>query len=233
MMRILVLAIISAIPGWPLRRLLYRLFFGYRFGEGARIAMLSVVDAKKLTMAEGAKIRGVGNAILNLDELDMGPYSKMGGPRFGGNRVRGTANKPSYPKAALRLGPCASVGLEHYFDVCADIELGPNVVVAGLGTVFFTHTFHRPDFEPIHIGRDVFIGSNCRFQMGTSVADGCVVGMGAVVVQPVLVSGAMVGGVPAKVISDDAGYDAAAAFKLRGHPYFDGERIVHPPSRQG
>lgn len=230
MIRILALALISVIPGWPLRRSLYRLF-GYRFGKGARISMLSVVDAKKLTMGEGARIRGIGNAILSLHELDMGAFATIGGPRFGGTRVRGTANKPSYASAALRLGPCAIVELEHYFDVCADIELGPNVVVAGLGTVFFTHTFHRSEFEPIHIGRDVFIGSNSRFQMGTSVADGCVVGMGAVVVQPVTATGALVGGVPAKVISDDAQYDAAAAFALRRRPYFDGERVVHPPAQ--
>ena len=233
MIRILALATVSAIPGWPLRRTLYRMLFGYRFGKGARIAMLSIVDAKKLVMAEGAKIRGVGNVIISLHELDMGPYATIGGPRFGGNRVRGTANKPSRPHAALRLGPCAIVELDHYFDVCADVDLGPNVVVAGLGTVFFTHTFHRPEFEPIHIGRDVLIGSNCRFQMGTSVADGCVVGMGAVVVKPLGTSGALLGGVPAKVISDNAEYEAAAAFKLRRRPYFDGERIVQPPAQQG
>ena len=59
------------------------------------------------------------------------------------------------------------------------------MVVGGLGSVFFTHTFHRAEFEPIRIGCDVYIGSNARFQMGTSVADGCVVGMGAVVVKPI------------------------------------------------
>lgn len=231
MIRLLALAIISAIPGWPLRAGLYRLFFGYRFGEGARISMLSIVDARRLTMAEGAKIRGAGNALLNLHELEMGPYATIGGPRFGGNRVRGTANKPSYPEAALRLGACSIVEIDHYFDVCADIELGPNVVVAGLGTVFFTHTFHRAEFEPIRIGRDVLIGSNCRFQMGTSVADGCVVGMGAVVVKPFESPGALLGGVPAKIVSEDAGYDAPAAFALRRRPYFDGERVVHPPAQ--
>lgn len=228
MIRILTLALISAVPGWPLRRVLYRLLFGYRFGRGARIAMYSIVDARTLTMAEGARIRGAGNVILSLRELDMGPYATMGGPRFGGNRVRGTANKPSYPPAALRIGPCAIVELDNYFDVCADIELGANVVIGGLGTVFFTHTFHRPEFEPIRIGRDVYVGSNCRFQMGASVADGCIVGMGAVVVKPIEAEGALVGGVPAKVIAEDAAYDAPAAFRLRRRPYFDGERVVMP-----
>lgn len=231
MIRILVLTLISAVPGWPLRRALYRAFFGYRFGPGARIGMYSVIDAKKLMMAEGAKIRGAGNVMLNLHELDMGAYATMGGPRLGGNRVRGTANKPTYPHAALRIGPCAIVELEHYFDVCADIELGANVVVGGLGSVFFTHTFHRAEFEPIRIGRDVYIGSNCRFQMGVSVADGCIVGMGAVVVKSIEAHGALVGGVPAKVIAEDAGYDAPTAFAMRHRPYFDGARVIHPPAR--
>lgn len=230
MIRIISLALISAIPGWPLRKLFYRAFFGYRFGTNARIAMYSIVDAKKLTMAEGAKIRGAGNVMLNLHELDMGPFATIGGPRFGGNRIRGTANKPTYPPAALRIGPCAIIELDHYFDLCADIELGANVVVGGLGTVFFTHTFHRAEFEPIRIGRDVYIGSNARFQMGASVGDGCIVGMGAVVVKPTEATGALVGGVPAKVIAEDAEYDARAAFALRRRPYFDGERVIHPPA---
>jgi len=229
MIRILALALISAIPGWPLRKPLYRAF-GYRFGKGARISMFSLIDAKKLTMAEGAKIRGAGNIVLNLHELDMGAFATLGGPRQGGNRVRGTANKPTYPHAALRIGPCAIVELEHYFDVCADIELGANVVVGGLGTVFFTHTFHRAEFEPIRIGRDVYIGSNARFQMGTSVGDGCIVGMGAVVVKQIEATGALIGGVPAKVIAENAEYDAPAAFALRRRPYFDGERVIHPPA---
>lgn len=228
MLRIAVLALISTIPGWPLRRALYSALFGYKFGPGARIGMYSLVDAKKLTMAEGAKIRGAKNVFLNLHELEMGPFATIGGPRLGGCRVRGTAHKPTYPHATLRLGPCAIVEIEHYFDLCADIDLGANVVVGGLGTVFFTHTFHRAEFEPIHIGRNVYIGSNARFQMGTSVGDGCIVGMGAVVVKPVEATGALVGGVPAKVISEDAGYDAPTAFAMRRRPYFDGERVIHP-----
>ncbi len=226
--RILLLTLISAVPGWPLRRLLYSTLFGYRFGKGARIAMLSVVDARQLDMAEGAKVRGAKNLLLNLHELTMGPYSRIGGPRLGGCRAVGTAHKPGYPHAALRLGPCSVIEMEHYFDVCADIEFGANVIVGGLGSYFFTHTFHRPEFMPIHIGNNVYVGTNCRFQMGSSVGDGCIVGMGAVVVRPIEATGALLGGVPAKVIAEDAEYDAPAAFVLRGSPYFDGERVVHP-----
>lgn len=228
MFRLLTLSLISAVPGWPVRRWLYRAFFGYRFGKGARIAMFSVVEAERLSMAEGARIRGVKNLLLNLHELDMGAYATIGGPRFGGNRVRGTAHKPGYPAAALRMGPCSIIEVEHYFDLCADIELGANVVVGGLGSVFFTHTFHRPEFEAIRIGDDVYVGSNCRFQMGTSIADGCVVGMGAVVVKPITTKGALVGGVPARVIAENADYDPAAAFALRRRPYFRDGRVDHP-----
>lgn len=226
--RVVLLAIIGVLPGWPLRRALYRALFGYRFGKGARIAAFNVIDARTLTMAEGAKIRGAGNIVLNLHELDMGPYATIGGPRQGGNRVRGTANKPSYPHAALRVGPCAIVELEHYFDVCADIEIGANVVLGGLRSVFFTHTFHEPEFRPIRIGRDVYVGSNAKFQMGVSVADGCIVGLGAVVVKDIETPGALAAGVPAKVVREDAGYDPRAAFAMRRRPYFDGERVVMP-----
>jgi serine acetyltransferase len=66
--------------------------------------------------------------------------------------------------------------------------------------------------------------------MGTSVGDGCIVGMGAVVVKPIEATGALIGGVPAKVIAENAEYDAPAAFALRRRPYFDGERVIHPPA---
>lgn len=228
MLRLLALALIGVLPGWPLRRALYSALFGYRFGKGARIAAFSLIDARKLTMAEGARIRGASNVILNLHELEMGAYATIGGPRFGGNRVRGTANKRSYPHATLRLGPCAIVELEHYFDVCADVEIGANTVIGGLRSVFFTHTFHEPEFRPIHIGRDCYVGSNCKFQMGVSVADGCAVGMGAVVVKSIETPGALAAGVPAKVVREDAGLDTRAAFALRRRPYFDGQRVIQP-----
>ena len=43
MLRFAGLAFIGLVPGWPLRRALYRLFFGYRFERGARIDRKSVV----------------------------------------------------------------------------------------------------------------------------------------------------------------------------------------------
>lgn len=230
MPRLALLALIGVLPGWPLRRLLYGTF-GYRFGCGARIAWGNLVDARRLEMAEGAKIRGIGNVLLNLHELTMGPFATIGGPRFGGNRVRGTAHKRGYPCAAMRLGACAIVEVEHYFDLCADIEIGANTVIGGIRSVFFTHTFHEPEFRPIRLGRDVYVGSNCRFQMGVDVADGCIVAMGAVVVNNADMAGALIGGVPAKVLRDDAGYVASEAFALRRRPYLALDHVVVMPPK--
>lgn len=229
MLRLAILALIGALPGWPVRRVLYSALFGYRFGGGARIAWGNLVDARGLDMAEGAKIRGMGNVLLNLHELTMGPFATIGGPRFGGNKVRGTAHKKAYPCAAMRLGACAIIEVDHYFDLCADIDIGANTVIGGIRSVFFTHTFHEPEFRPIRLGRDIYVGSNCRFQMGVDVADGCIVGMGAVVVKSLEATGALVGGVPAKVLRDDAGYVAKDAFALRRRPYADMDgQVVEP-----
>ncbi len=219
MARLAILTLVAALPGWPLRRLAYRALFGYRFGRGARIAWLNIIDARELELAQGAQIRGFGNVLLNLHRLEMGPYATIGGPRFGGNRVRGTGHKHGYPPATFRMGACSIVEIEHYLDLCADIDIGANTVIAGLGSTFFTHAFHEPEFRPIRIGRDVLVGSNARFQMGVSVADGCVIGIGAVVVRDIGTPGALAGGVPARVIREDAGYDAPSAFALRRRPY--------------
>ena len=52
---------------------------------------------------------------------------------------------------------------------------------------------------PIHIGKNVWIGSNATVLPGVSIGDGAIVAAGAVVTKDVP-ENTIVGGVPAKVI---------------------------------
>ena len=54
-------------------------------------------------------------------------------------------------------------------------------------------------YAPIHIGKNVWIGANATVLAGVTIGDGAVVAAGAVVAKDVA-PGAVVGGVPAKVI---------------------------------
>lgn len=228
MMRLVGLALVALTPGWPIRRFLYRVFFKFRIAPKARIGMLNLLDIRSLEMEEGACIQGILNVFMSVDRVRMGPYSRIGSPRVGLNLFRGTANKAGYPPATLTLGPCTLVTLFHYFDLAGDITFGADCVVGGIRCVFFTHTLYMPQFEPVTIGDRVYIGSNCLFQMGSGIASDSIVGMGAVVVSKIEEPDALVGGLPARVLRSDYGYDARAAFELRKRPFFDGERVVMP-----
>lgn len=229
-MRLLGLALVSMTPGWPLRRLLYRALFGFKIAPRARIGMLNLLDIRSLEMAEGASIQGIGNVFMSVHSVRMGPWSRIGSPRVGMNLFRGTANKPSYPPSTLTLGPCSVMTLFHYFDLCGDITFGANCVVGGIRSVFFTHTLYLPQFEPIEIGDRVYIGSNCLFQMGASIADDSIVGLGSVVVSRMEEPDALVAGSPARVARSAYGYDAKAAFALRRKRFWENGAVVEPPA---
>lgn len=228
-MRLLGLMLVAITPGWPLRRLLYRRLFGFKIERAARIGMLNILDIRNLEMAEGATIQGVGNIFMSVHAVRMGPHSRIGSPRVGMNLFRGTANKKGYPPATLTLGPCTLVTLFHYFDLCGDITFGANCVVGGIRSVFFTHTLYLPQFESIVIGDRVYIGSNCLFQMGAAIASDSIVGLGSIVVSAIDEPDSLVVGSPARVARSNYGYDAKAAFALRGKRFWEDGSVVEPP----
>lgn len=89
-------------------------------------------------------------------------------------------------------------------------SIGDNVMM-GPECMIFTrnHEFARVDipmnqqgmkeFEPVSIGNDVWIGARVTILPGVHIADGCIIGAGAVVTKDVP-EYAMVGGNPARVL---------------------------------
>lgn len=219
--RYVLLALTSLVPLGSLRRLLYRRLFGFKLGKGARIAMLNFLDIGQLELGDGAALRGLGNVFLSVNRVTLGDHAAIGAPRIGLNLFRGTRNKPHYPQSALRLGSCSRIELMHYFDLCGDVDVGCNVVVGGIKSVFFTHTFHKSEFEPVRIGDNCYIGSNCLFQMGASIPADSMVGMGSVVTKQLVGENCFIAGVPAQVVKEKCGYSAREAFALRKLPFHE------------
>jgi acetyltransferase-like isoleucine patch superfamily enzyme len=227
-MRQLMLLFVALVPFMRLRLFLYRLLFGFKIAKTAKIRMFNFLDIRELVMKDHAEIRGFGNAFMSMYRLELDEYARIGAPRVGLNFFRGTANKRHIPAAGMKLGKCSVIELFHYFDNCGEIEIGNNVVIGGIRSVFFTHALYKDSYEPIVIKDDVYVGSNCLFQMGVTIAERCVVGLGSVVVKPIDQPDSFIAGVPARVAKENMGFDMRSAMKLRRRPYWDGSRVVLP-----
>jgi acetyltransferase-like isoleucine patch superfamily enzyme len=111
---------------------------------------------------------------------------------------------------SIRLGERCAVGRgAELIAYRTSIHIGDNVRIAA--NVFIAganHRFDNPSLpiveqgftsEPVTIGDDVWIGFGACILPGVSLGSGCIVGAGAVVTKDVP-AGAIVGGVPAKII---------------------------------
>lgn len=79
------------------------------------------------------------------------------------------------------------------------VLIGHNVVLATLNHDFAPEKRSSLHPAPVLIGKNVWIGSNSTILPGVTIGDGAVVAAGAVVTKDVA-AGAVVGGVPARVI---------------------------------
>lgn len=231
-LKLIILIVIACLPFHYFRRFLYRKILGFKLAPTSKIDMFNLLDIQELCMDEQSHIRGFGNIFLSVHRAEFAPYSRIGGPRVGLNLFRGTANKENYPPARFQLGPCSIIELFHYFDLCSDIIIGSNVVVGGIKSVFFTHTLYKPEFKPIHIKDDTYIGSNCLFQMDVSIPPRCVLGLGSVIVDRFEDENTFIAGVPAKIVRKDYGYNAREAFCMRGLYYWDGVNFLSPHNNE-
>lgn len=108
----------------------------------------------------------------------------------------------------LEIGDRSGVGvncrLSGHIVIGNDVMMGPNCIMRT-----YSHAHDRIDipmdqqgFEPervMHIGDDVWIGTNVIILPGVNIGSHCIIGAGAVVTRDVP-DYAIVGGVPAKVI---------------------------------
>ena len=79
--------------------------------------------------------------------------------------------------------------------------IGHNVVLATINHDLKPENNRRNHYAPIHIGKHAWIGSNATVLAGVTIGEWAVVAAGAVVTKDVP-AGAVVGGVPAKVIKE-------------------------------
>ncbi len=103
-----------------------------------------------------------------------------------------------------RIGKNSIVNQNCRLDNRGGIEIGENVSISPhVHILTADHDLASPGFEgserPVRLGDRVFIGSRAIILPGVTLGEGCAVGAGSVVTKDVA-PGAIVAGVPAKVI---------------------------------
>lgn len=113
----------------------------------------------------------------------------------------------------IRIGNHCSIGEHSHITACHSITIGDNLLTGRY--VYISDNAHgeavasqlaippsqRPLYVkgPVVIGNNVWIGESARILSGVTIGDGAIIGANAVVTHDVP-NGAVVGGVPAKVI---------------------------------
>lgn len=181
-------------PRHVLFRIAARLRNGSRIAFGARLKRTSAITlGRDCRVHTDATLDGSG-----------------GGGLVFGDRV--TINRHAHVQASrggVRFAD--GVGINNFalvngaggVEVGRDTLIGPHVTI-----VSYSHRYDDPDrpiaaqgyeYAPVRIGADVWIGANAVVLAGVTIGDGAVVAAGAVVREDVP-PGAVVGGVPARVL---------------------------------
>lgn len=111
-----------------------------------------------------------------------------------------------YKPSNISIGSGTIIGDHVFIDGRAKVKIGSNTDIASQVMIYNSeHDLADPSFkaieEPVSIGDYCFIGPRVIIMPGVNIADGAVVAGGAVVTKDVP-AGAIVGGIPAKVIGD-------------------------------
>lgn len=112
-----------------------------------------------------------------------------------------------YDPKKFKAGYLTTPGMmPHIYINCINgIEIGDNVYIAsGVKIISANHDICKYtkhiNTSPIKIGNNVWIGANAIILPGVEIADGCIIGAGAVVTKSFLEKNCIIAGNPAKVI---------------------------------
>jgi acetyltransferase-like isoleucine patch superfamily enzyme len=214
-LRLLFLLGIAFLPSFA-KRLLYRLFFGYKIGKRVKIGF-SVIDAKECVIDDDVKI-GHLNLFVQTKKLMIGDNARIGHLNIirGGeevilgryceilrlNEINAIPNPIASNPVDQRfiLGNGSVIAASHKIDFSDKVEFGKCVILGGRNSSLWTH--NRQSTEQIKIGDYAYLGSEIRIAPGGEIPAKCVVGIGSVITKKFEVENTLIAGVPAKVVKD-------------------------------
>ena len=213
--RLFVLALIGLLPSF-LKRLCYRLLFGYHIGRRVRIGF-SIIDAQECHIEDDVRI-GHLNLIIGAGKLSLGDNVRIGHLNIirGGEEVEfgrfselirmNEINAIPEPDAVnavdsrFTLGAGSIITTGHKIDFTDRVVIGRRTIIGGRNSSLWTHNRQRT--RPISIGEFAYLGSEIRMAPGSSLPSRCIVGIGAVVTGKIETEEWLIAGVPAKPVKE-------------------------------
>lgn len=213
--KLFVLAMIALLPSF-LKRLCYRIFFGYRIGKRVRIGF-SIIEAGACEIGDDTHI-GHLNLIIGVKKLKLGDHVKIGHLNIirGGDQVElgryaellrlneiNSIREPDVVNPVdprFSLGPGSIVTTGHKIDFTDRVEIGRRTVIGGRNSSIWTHNRQRT--LPISIGDFAYVGSEIRMAPGSSIPSRCIVGIGSVITGRLTDEEHLIAGVPAKAVKE-------------------------------
>lgn len=154
---------------------------GHKVSRQCHIGM-SWLDARSIHLEDGARI-GLLNVFKGIKNLELGRGAGIGRlNQFTASQagVEGLGEGAG----TVRLAEGAVITMRHYFDCSALIEIGDKSLVAGIGTIFFTHQKGIKalyEAKPIRLGPRVYLGAACIVLPGARIAGHAYVASGSLV----------------------------------------------------
>jgi len=176
----LMVLILSIFLPWPIKRFVLCRLLGFQIDPTARIG-LSWIDSHRVILGPRAQV-GHLTMIRNLDLLQVGQDSGIGslnsisGHRAGSTYFRHQPDR----RSELLLGSHSAITNRHYLDCSNRIIIGDFTTVAGVRSVWLTHSIdlrmNRQDTAPILIGDYCFVGAHSTVLLGARLPSHCVLG---------------------------------------------------------
>jgi len=212
--RFVCLVFVAFLPSF-LKRIIYRIFFGYKIGKRVKIG-LSIIDTKTCIIGDDVKI-GHLNLFVTINKLAIGKKVHIGHLNIfrGGQNViledyvtvlrLNEINAIPEPRAVnevdstLILGAGSFLAASHKIDFTDRVTFGKCVVLGGRNSSLWTH--NREATKSITIGDYTYLGSEIRIAPGGAIPEKCVVGMGSVITKKIDANPSLIAGVPAKIVN--------------------------------
>lgn len=221
--------------GWmpsPLRRLAYRHLLGYRIGRGVRFGLGSALVGEDVELGDHAEIGML--AVVQGRHVKVGRHSSIGTMSYVScerieigedARIREQVfvGGPALPESLFRLGDRTIILQNTNINPTKPVIIGDDSGIGG-HCLIFTHGAwlnqldgYPVSYEPVTIGRSVWLPWRVFVMPGVTIGDGSVIGANSLVVGEIP-AGSLAMGTPARVVKSAPEFpkvpDAAARAAL-------------------